>query len=123
MSGLFLRQWIMSTTVDETENELVIALQAKGREPGQKWLATLLLNGLPPGWLTRFFISRVKHDVRQDISIWANKRYQPLPILSRSDGEIMTYRKYCEQFYPEAEVVGKSLRRVVSNRIRPVKRA
>ena len=41
--------------------------------------------------------------VRQDVTIWENKRYQPLPILSRSDGEIMTYRKYCEQFYPDAE--------------------
>ena len=123
VSGLYLRQWIMSTAIDDTDNQMVIALQVKDWEPGQKWLATLLLKGLPSGWLPRFFISRVKHDVRQDISIWANKRYQPLPILSRSDGEIMTYRKYCEQFYPEAEVVGKSLRRVVSNRIRPVKRA
>ena len=123
VSGLYLRQWIMSTPVDETDNEMVIALQVKAWEPGQRWLATLLLNVIPPGWLARFFISRVKHDVRQDMAIWANKRYQPLPILSRSDGEVMTYRKYCEQFYPVSEVVGKPLRRLVSNRIRPTKRA
>ncbi len=103
VSGLKLRQWILSTPVDDTHIKLVVALQIKRWEPGQKWLATLLLRCLPANWLTRFFVSRVKHDVRQDVAIWENKRYQPLPILSRSDGEIMTYRKYCEQFYPDAE--------------------
>lgn len=103
VSGLKLRQWILSTPVDDTHTRMVIALQVRRREPGQKWLAAFLLRCLPASWLSRFFISRVKHDVRQDMVIWERKRYQPLPILSRSDGEIMTYRKYCEQFYPDAE--------------------
>ncbi len=103
VSGLYLRQWILSTAVDDAQVNLVIALQVKRWEPGQKWLATLLLRCFSPNWLSRFFISRVKHDVRQDVTIWKNKRYQPLPILSRSDGEVMAYRDYCAQFYPEAE--------------------
>ena len=119
VSGLKLRQWIMSRPIDDTYTEMAIALQLKAWEPGQNWLATLLLKGLPPGWLSWFFISQVKHDVRQDMAIWANKRYQPRPILSRSDGEIMTYRKYCEQFYPETNVVRRLPPRVVSNRKRP----
>ena len=111
VSGLKLRQWILSTPVDDTRLKLVIALQLKRWEPGQKWLATLLLRCFSANMLTRFFIARVKHDVRQDIAIWENKRYQPLPILSRADGEFMTYRKYCEQFYPDPGEAGPSVRR------------
>ena len=110
VSGLYLRQWIMVTAIDDTHVEMVVALQVKRWAPGEKRLAAFLTRCLPPGWLPRFFISRVKHDVRQDIRVWANKRYQPLPILSRSDGEIMAYRKYCEQFYPEAEELGRPVR-------------
>lgn len=119
VSGLYLRQWIMNSPVNDTHIDMVIALQVKRWEPGQKWLATLLVRCLPPGWLPRFFISRVKHDVRQDMRIWENKRYQPLPILSRTDGEIMAYRKYCEQFYPELEAAPRPLSKIVSDRMDP----
>ena len=42
-------------------------------------------------------------DVRQDVVIWSRKRYQSRPRLSRSDGEIMPYRAYCAQFYPDPD--------------------
>ena len=41
------------------------------------------------------------YDVQQDVVIWSRKRYRSNPHLSRSDGEIMTYRAYCAQFDPE----------------------
>ena len=123
VSGLCLRQWILATPVDYTHAEMVIVLQVRRWEPGQKWLAALLLKCLPTSWLPRFFISRVKHDVRQDMTIWESKRYQPLPILSRADGEIMTYRKYCEQFYPEAEDAGRPVRSLGSASMRPARPA
>ena len=123
VSDLIMRQWILCTPIDDTQVELVVALEVKRWEPGRKWLATLLLKGLPDGWLARFFVSRVKHDVRQDVQIWENKRYQPLPILSRSDGEIMTYRKYSEQFYPEADEAASHVRSLEPASIQSARRA
>lgn len=122
-SGLYFRQWILSTPLDDTDVQMVIALQIKRWEPGQKWPATLLLKCLPPGLLPRFFVARVKHDVRQDIAVWRSKRYQPLPILSRADGEIMTYRKYCEQFYPEVDETARPVRSLKPASIYSAKRA
>ena len=58
----------------------------------------------------------------QDVTIWENKRYQPLPILSRTDGEIMAYRNYCAQFYPEAEEAGRSVRSLKPASIRTARR-
>ena len=123
VSGLRLRQWILPTPVDDKYIEFVIALQVKGPQRGQEPLTAFLLRCLPEKLLSSFFLSSVEHDVEQDVTIWQNKRYQPLPILSRSDGEIMAYRKYCEQFYPELETAGRPLRSVVPPGIAPVARA
>ena len=48
------------------------------------------------------FMATLQHkDVLQDVVIWSRKRYRPRPRLCRSDGEIMPYRAYCAQFYPD----------------------
>ena len=33
--------------------------------------------------------------------MWDNKVYAERPLLNRADGEIMKFRNYCTQFYPE----------------------
>ena len=33
--------------------------------------------------------------------VWDNKMYAERPLLNRADGEIMKFRNYCTQFYPE----------------------
>ena len=40
--------------------------------------------------------------VGEDIVIWRRKHYLPRPRLNQADGEILAYRRYCQQFYPEA---------------------
>ena len=40
-------------------------------------------------------------DVQQDVVVWSRKRYRSRPQLCFSDGEIMPYRAYCAQFYPD----------------------
>ena len=69
------------------------------------------LGFLPTGWrapiFNKFMAPLQKHDVLQDVVIWRRKRYQTLPRLCGSDGEIMLFRAYCAQFYasPEAEEI------------------
>ena len=50
--------------------------------------------------MNRILSSSQERDVRQDVTIWGNKRYRPRPRLSRSDGEIGRYRRHCRQFCP-----------------------
>lgn len=67
----------------------------------------------PPalGWLPERLITRLVHevsfraavhDVRQDQPIWEHKRHVHPPVLSREDGPIVPYRRWCRQFYPAA---------------------
>ena len=44
-----------------------------------------------------------KKNIENDFMIWENKAYRPYPLLNEADGEILNFRRYCTQFYPESE--------------------
>jgi len=98
-------------------NELVLVSQVRDiRKPGRfvvglgflpLRLRTLLMN--------RIMSRAQKRDVDQDVIIWERKKYLPRPRLSRADGEIAVYRRYCQQFYGDArDQVGRDLRHLRS---------
>ena len=55
--------------------------------------------------MNRIVLYFQRHDVMQDVVIWSRKQSRMQPLLSRSDGEIMAYRAYCAQFYPNGLLV------------------
>ena len=101
--GMDMRIWILSTPVDGVEIDLWIVMQVgEMRSPG-RWLIGL---GFLPvrfraGVMNRVLSPWQHNDVLQDVAIWGRKRYRSRPRLARSDGEIMPFRYYCAQFYPQ----------------------
>ena len=101
--GVDMRLWILATPVDGKSIDLSLVSQAKEIRKPKRWFAGL---GFLP---VRFrapvfnkFVSRFQlGDVMQDVAIWSRKRYRSRPRLCRSDGEIMPFRYYCAQFYPD----------------------
>ena len=97
------RMWVLATPVDGILIDLVLASQVREiRRPkrpiaGLRFIPMKLRHKL----MNQIVIGIQKRDVLQDINIWRRKQYRPRPRLSRSDGEIATYRRYCRQFYPE----------------------
>ena len=51
--------------------------------------------------LGRAFIEEIHERTVEDVEVWENKAYVPLPALAHGDGPIMQYRRWCEQFYAE----------------------
>ena len=100
--GLDTRLWVLATPVDGTFIDLVLVGQVRDiRKPKR------LISGfgfLPLKLRTRvmnkILMAAQETDVLQDVAIWERKRYRPHPRLSRSDGAIGKYRRYCRQFYP-----------------------
>ncbi|WP_419848705.1 Rieske 2Fe-2S domain-containing protein [Candidatus Poriferisocius sp.] len=119
--GLDMRLWILATPVDGELIELsVVSQTGEIREPNRK-VAGL---GFLPVRLRAPIINKImaafeKQDVLQDIPIWSTKQYRSRPRLSRADGEIMQFRSYCAQFYPdppgEAAVGQRAAGRPVGN--------
>jgi hypothetical protein len=60
----------------------------------------------------RFFAEQFTAGVTQDIPIWENKIYRPLPVLTKSEAGIIAHRNWSKQFYTfeeapdEAEPMG-----------------
>ena len=103
--GMDARLWTLATPVDGTLIDLTLISQTrKVRHPKRRIVGMAFLpTSLRTELLNRFALSQEMIGVRQDEVIWSRKRYRPRPRLCRSDGEIMTYRAYCAQFYPQAE--------------------
>ena len=100
---LDMRMWVLATPVDGTNIDLSLVSQVREIRSPQRRIAGL--GFLPVGWraplLNRFMAAMQQQDVLQDEIIWRNKMYRSRPRLCRSDGEIMPYRAYCAQFYPD----------------------
>ena len=101
--GMHSRLWVLATPVDGTLIDLVLANQVREiRNPkrpvaGLRFIPMKLRHKL----MNHIILAAQKRDVLQDVTVWSKKRYRPRPQLSRSDGEVATYRRYCRQFYPE----------------------
>ena len=97
------RLWVLATPVDGTLIDLTLVGQLHElRNPkrpvvGLRFIPVKLRHRL----MNQIMLSAEKRDILQDVAIWSRKRYRPRPRLSRSDGEVATYRQYCKQFYPE----------------------
>ena len=106
-----LRMWILATPVDGTLIDMSLVSQVREIRSPKRWITGF---GFLP---TRFrapamnkFMARYQtKDVRDDVVIWSRKQYVDVPRLCRSDGEIMTFRAYCAQFYPDPDECGRAV--------------
>ena len=101
--GMDIRLWVLATPVDGTLIDLSLASQVREIRSPRRWIAGLgfLPVSLRAPIMNKIIVSQQRRDVQQDVVIWSRKRYQSRPRLCRSDGEIMTYRAYCAQVYPD----------------------
>ena len=99
------RLWVLATPVANGIVEVVLVSQI--REIRKPRRAVTGLGFIPVKFrhrlMNRIMLAQQKRDVLQDVLIWGKKRYRPRPRLSRADGPIGTYRRYCRQFYPEIQ--------------------
>ena len=116
--GLDMRLWILATPVDGTLIDLSVVSQTGEIRSPNRWIAGL---GFLPVRLRAPIMNRImaafeRRDVLQDVPIWSTKSYRSNPRLARSDGEIMRYRSYCAQFYPDPSAAAGDAETVVDLR-------
>ena len=101
--GMDMRLWVLATPVDGNFIDLSLVSQVGEIRNPRRRIAGLgfLPVRLRAPIMNRFVAAMQHRDVLQDVVIWGRKRYQNRPRLCRSDGEIMPFRAYCAQFYPD----------------------
>lgn len=95
--GLRVRQWVLATPVDGEMIDLWLVIDLD-RPPFARWLRGPLAS-LARAVMPRFFLHELVLEVRKDAQIWARQHYQPRPVLSGADRDLLRFRQYCEQFY------------------------
>lgn len=110
------RFWVLVTPLDGTYMELVLANQIQEIDHVRRPIVGL-------GFLPKRTRARLSNhmmlegqvkDVRQDLPVWNRKIFRPRPVLSRADGKIMLFRRYCSQFYPDNASTGRQNLRTVA---------
>ena len=104
------RLWVFATPIDGEVVDLTLVSQLRWLNRPKRPIVGLRF--LPPHLRTRvmnkIIMAAQKRDVLQDVVLWGRKSYLPHPRLCRSDGPIGTFRRYCEQFYPDGQVVSRN---------------
>ena len=103
-----MRVWILATPVDGTLVEVSLVTQLREERKPSRPIAGMafLPRRLRTPMMSKFMARLQKLDTIQDVGVWSNKQFRSRPRLCRSDGEIMLYRKYCAQFYPDPDEHG-----------------
>ena len=102
--GMNMRLWVLATPVDGTLIDMTLVSQVREiRNPKRLFVGLgILPRRFRAPLINKFMSLQQKEDVLQDVVIWGRKRYINRPRLCRSDGEIMPFRYYAAQFYPES---------------------
>ena len=103
-----MRFWVLATPVDGELIDVSLVTQVGEMRGPRRRIAGLGFLPLPlrARVMNRILAPMQKRDVLQDVTIWSRKQYRPRPRLARSDGEIMQFRTYCRQFYPDPHAAG-----------------
>ena len=104
-TGYQSRLWILSTPIDGTSVAMTIASQVGGMErpKGVGFGLRLLPLSVRLDLMNRLTLRMETGYVKEDVLIWSRKRYLTHPRLNGADGEILAYRRYCEQFYGDRD--------------------
>lgn len=98
------RHYVLATPIDGTNVHLRIGVSL--RKDFQPKNIHPLLGIIPRSWLfpaiMNGYFNGYKNDVHDDFKIWKNKIYVHPPALAKGDGPVIQYRKWAQQFHPEA---------------------
>ena len=104
--GYRARLWVLSTPVDGTSIDLTLASRVGDMRRPKR--AVFGFRFLPlrarVDLMNRLVLAKEAGYVAQDVVVWSRKRFLPRPRLNRADGEILAYRRYCDQFYGSERV-------------------
>ena len=103
--GMDLSLGALATPIDGTLIDLSLVSQVREIRKPARMIAGLgfLPVRLRAPIMNKIMASQQRQDVLQDVVIWSRKQYRSRPRLCRSDGNIMQFRYYCAQFYPDPE--------------------
>ena len=98
--GVRTMNWFLTTPIDGEHVDILVSAKVRALARFEECLR-LVPGGLRQRLLHPLVMYEFKKNIEKDFMVWDNKVYAERPLLNRADGEIMKFRNYCTQFYPE----------------------
>ena len=95
--------WFLATPVDGDNVDILVSAKVQALDGGGIKGFNLVPKRLREKIMLPLVMYEFKKNIENDFMVWENKVYRPYPLLNESDGEILKFRRYCTQFYPESE--------------------
>ncbi len=101
--GARFEQFVFYAPIDETTSRIMIAAGVRADTDLEKLprIVQMLPKSLLLTLLNEVGFLAYQKDIKDDFKIWRYKKNMPHPAVSKGDGPLNQYRKYCRQFYPE----------------------
>ena len=91
--------WFLATPVDGETVDVLVSAKVQALDGDG------FLRHVPKKILEAFMLPLVlyefKKNIERDFMVWENKSYNERPMLNKTDGDILKFRRDCTQFYPE----------------------
>ncbi len=92
--------WFLTTPLDGEIVEILVSAKVQALDGG----GIKAIRLVPKKWRQKINLPLVmyefKRNIERDFMVWENKAYIEYPLLTEADGEILKFRRYCQQFYP-----------------------
>lgn len=92
--------WFLTTPLDGEIVEILVSAKVQALDGGGSKAIRLV----PKKWRQKITLPLVmyefKRNIERDFMVLENKAYNEYPPLTEADGEILKFRRYCQQFYP-----------------------
>ena len=89
------------TPVDGEKVDILVSAKVQVLDDGGIKALKLLPRRLREKILLPLVMYEFRKNIERDFMVWENKAYKERPMLNKSDGDILKFRRYCRQYYPD----------------------
>ena len=96
--------WFLATPVDGERVDVLVSAKVQALDDDGVGALRLVPKRLREKIMLPLVLYEFKKNIERDFMVWENKAYREYPLLNAADGDILQFRRYCTQFYPESGV-------------------
>lgn len=95
--------WFLATPVDGERVDILVSAKVQALPDSGVRALRVVPRALREKLMLPIVMYEFKKNIERDFTVWENKAYREYPLLTAADGDILAFRRYCQQFYPAAD--------------------
>ena len=98
--GVDVRNWYLPVPIDDERFEILFATRIR-KTPSDSSRVAAMVGRLGLEAARHLIMYEAAREFEKDIVIWNHAAYRERPSLCATDRDLLKFRSYCQQFYPD----------------------